>query len=114
MKYTKRPLTFEEQVDLLRSRGLIITDDAKAVTILENINYYRLSAYFPPFQTAKDVFDEGTTLEAILSLYEYDRRLQNLILEASAKIEISVRTQLAYHLAHSYGAIVHEEFFMAK
>ncbi len=103
MKYTKPPLTFQEQVELLRSRGLIITDDAKTITILQNINYYRLSAYFPPFQTEKDVFDEGTTLDAILCLYEYDRRLQNLILEASANIEISVRTQLAYHLAHNYG-----------
>lgn len=103
MKYTKPPLTFQEQVELLKSRGLIITDDAKTNTVLENINYYRLSAYFPPFQTKKDVFDEGTTLEVILSLYEFDMRLQNLILEASANIEIGVRTQLAYHLAHSYG-----------
>lgn len=103
MKYTKPPLTFQEQVELLKSRGLIITDDAKTITILQNINYYRLSAYFPPFQTEKDVFDKGTTLDAILCLYEYDRRLQNLILEASANIEISVRTQLAYYLAHNYG-----------
>ena len=103
MKYTKLPLTFREQVELLRNRGLIVRDGVKAVTILRNINYYRLSAYFPPFQTEKDAFDEGTTLEAILCLYEFDRRLQNIILEASASIEISVRTQLAYHLAHNYG-----------
>ncbi len=103
MKYTKPPLTFQEQVELLKSRGLIIRDKAETITILQNINYYRLSAYFPPFQTEKDIFKEGTTLDNVLCLYEYDRRLQNLILEAVAGIEISVRTQLAYHLAHNYG-----------
>jgi len=104
MKYTKLPLTFPEQVELLKSRGLIITDDAKTIEMLQNINYYRLSAYFPPFQIKKDTFNEGTTLEAILYLHEYDMRLQNLILEALANIEITIRTQLAYHLAHKYGA----------
>lgn len=103
MKYTKIPLTFQEQVELLRNRGLVIGDNVDAIAILKNINYYRLSAYFPPFQTQKDVFDEGTTLEDILYVYEFDRRLQNIIIEALANIEISIRTQLAYHLAHNYG-----------
>jgi len=103
MRYTKPPLTFQEQVELLKSRGLIIANDAEAIKVLQNINYYRLSAYFPPFQTEKDMFDQGTTLDAIFCLHEYDRKLQNLILEALANIEVSIRTQLAYHLGHKYG-----------
>jgi len=75
MKYQKPPLTFKEQCEILQSRGLIITDDSVAIEALQNINYYRLSAYFPPFQIQKDLFNPGTTLDDILSLYEFDRQL---------------------------------------
>ena len=78
------------------SRNLLVKDETEAAAILQNINYYRLSAYFPPFQTEKDVFDKGTTIESILSRYEFDRELQNLILDILANIEISVRTQLIW------------------
>ncbi len=104
MKYPKPPLTFRKQVELLESRGLNIPDDKIAIHVLEHINYYRLSAYFLPFQSKKDIFDDSTSLDDVLYLYEFDRRLQNLTLEALANIEISVRTKLAYYLGHQYGA----------
>ena len=37
---------------LLESRGLVISDEAKAVRYLESIGYYRLSAYMYPFLKA--------------------------------------------------------------
>jgi abortive infection bacteriophage resistance protein len=46
MKYQKPPLTFEQQLDLLMSRGLHINDKDFALACLRNISYYRLSAYF--------------------------------------------------------------------
>jgi len=104
MRYTKRPLTFHEQVELLRSRGLIVPDTKDAIHVLEHINYYRLSAYFVPFQSVRDVFEDGTTLEDILRVYEFDRRLGNLITEGLAIIEVSAKTQIAHHLALKYGA----------
>lgn len=42
---TKPFKTYEEQVALLKSRGLIISDEAEAKDILKRLNYYRLSAY---------------------------------------------------------------------
>ena len=33
----------------LKSRGLVISDEDKAVRYLESIGYYRLSAYMYPF-----------------------------------------------------------------
>ncbi len=103
MKYTKPPLPFNEQIKLLQSRCLIIKDAKKALHILEHINYYRLSAYCLPFQSTKDIFDEGTTFEDILYLYEFDRRLRNLLIEGLGRIEISAKTQIAYYLAMNYG-----------
>jgi len=48
MKFAKPPTTFQEQVDLLKSRGLIINDPNKALQNISRINYYRLSSYYTP------------------------------------------------------------------
>jgi abortive infection bacteriophage resistance protein len=103
MRYQEPPLTFQQQCEILRSRGLIIADEPAVINTLQNINYYRLSAYFSPFQTQKDAFNTGTTLDDILSLYEFDSRLSLLLAEAFARVEISIRTQIAYRLSHQYG-----------
>lgn len=114
MKYKKPPLTFQEQCVTLQSRGLVITSKSAAIDTLKNINYYRLSAYFSPFQIRKDVFDTGTTLDDIISLYEFDRRLCLLLTGLLAEIEISIRTQVAYQLGHQYGPfgyVDHRNFY---
>ena len=47
--FTKHYKTETDLVALLESRGLVISDEAKAVRYLESIGYYRLSAYMYPF-----------------------------------------------------------------
>ena len=46
--YSKTPKTFEEQVELLKNRGLIITNEIKAAKVLNYISYNRLSNYWYP------------------------------------------------------------------
>ncbi len=103
MEYTKPALTFEQQLDRLISRGLQVSDRSKALEVLEKISYYRLSAYFIPFQLEKDKFKNNITFEDICSLYEFDKKLRFLILEVLEIIEIAVRTELTYSLAHTLG-----------
>lgn len=109
MKYTKPPLTFEKQVKLLIKRGLSITNHQKAEDILKDINYYHLSAYFLPFQNNKDRFLPGTTLEQIMCIYEFDRKLRLLFMSAIEFIEISMRTKISYFIAHRYGPFAYSE-----
>jgi len=48
MSTGKLPKTYLEQLQILKNRGLGVTDEAGALHILEHHNYYRLSAYrFP-------------------------------------------------------------------
>ena len=103
MEYRKPPLTFQQQVELLKSRRLVVDDEAKALEFLQSVNYYQLSAYFLPFQSQKDVFDPGTRFDDIIRLHEFDARLRLLITEMLTWIEISARTQIAYRLSHRYG-----------
>ena len=115
--YTKPPLTIEQQLVLLKSRGLIINDENKAKNILNQINYYRMSAYCLPFESQRDYFKKDVEFEHIRGLYEFDRCLRFLIDEALEVIEISFRSKIAYALSHSYGPFAHEDikiFFINK
>jgi len=38
-------LTYGEQLDLLKRRGMLIEDEVEAAAILSRVNYYRLSGY---------------------------------------------------------------------
>ncbi|WP_460702921.1 hypothetical protein [Luteococcus sediminum] len=40
--------TYDEQVDLLLRRGMLIEDRAVAAKTLARVNYYRLSGYWYP------------------------------------------------------------------
>lgn len=107
MKYTKPPLTFDEQIALLKSRGLEIPDDAKAKHRLAHLNYYRLRAYWmelegPKRPNGEHSFPEGEDLEKAHTLYVFDRSLRLLVMDAIEQVEVSVRTQWAYHLANRH------------
>lgn len=100
--YTKHPLSFEDQVALLESRGLIVVNPEYARAKLSHINYYRLSAYFRFFQHDESHrFKTGTTFEAVVRLYYFDKKLRNIIFYAIEKIEVYLRTAYAYHTAMS-------------
>ena len=50
MQYAKPPLSTQEHIEQLQRQGLVIANEAKAAQYLNNIGYYRLSAYFIPFE----------------------------------------------------------------
>jgi len=100
--YKKKPLTYSEQIELLKSRGLSIPNEEKASRYLGEISYYRLSAYSLPFQKVKDQFDEGTTFENVLDLYLFDRELRLICFDCIERIEVAIRAQFIYSMAHKY------------
>jgi len=102
--YTKPALTFPRQLDLLISRGLVIPDRTAAEEVLSRISYYRFSAYCLPFKNRLDQFHAGTTWDTVMSLYEFDRQLRLLIMDALERVEVAIRTAITYTLAHAYGA----------
>ena len=112
MKYTKPAVTFTDQIQLLRDRGLIIENDELAERYLSNISYYRLRAYTYPYQNNKDadhLFKQGITFDDVIALYTFDRKLRLLVFDAIEKIEIAVRTQIIYQWALTTGSHWHLE-----
>ncbi len=108
MKYTKPPLTHAEQLDLLISRGLSITDRKQTEKLLNQVGYYRLSAYCIPFEIVRHQFKASTHINSIQQLYEFDRQLRFLLNEALEVLEIAFRSLIAHFLTQKYGPFAHE------
>lgn len=107
MQYSKPPLTYAQQAQLLIGRGLL----ANAATLenrLQSVNYYRLSGYLYPFRNPDDTFKPGTTLDQVWRRYTFDRRFRLLIMDPIERVEIAIRTQLVYEHAHKHGAFGYE------
>lgn len=101
--YSKPYLTYRQQTDLLLRRGMVIENPAHAEELLSKVGYYRLSAYWYPFRSPgvgalSDQFIHGTTFDQVLALYEMDRRLKLLVLEAIERVEIAMRVQVGHTL----------------
>lgn len=115
--YSKPSLTIEEQIEQLKRRGMVFKDESRAVDVLKRIQYTRLRPYWHPFELDRNThsFQDGTTFEQVLLIYEFDRKLRLLILEAIERFEIVLRTQWAYHLAVMHAPFgYHQRNFLYK
>lgn len=78
---------------------------------LKAVNYYRLTGYLHIFReteidhqgnrTKTNTYRNGTTLDLVWKYYLFDRRLRLLLLDAIERIEITLRTHIAYYWAKS-------------
>lgn len=105
VNYNKPPLQYSEQLEQLKQRGLIIEKEEKALHLLENISYYRLSGYWFPLLANKTThtFKSNTTFETAFNLYCFDRELRQLVLAETEKIEVAIRAKMSYVFSHKYG-----------
>lgn len=105
--------SFEEQLAILKGRGLQVDDDAAALNYLERLGYYRLSGYWYSFRQFEMTTDERGNLtgyersndfmekshfEDAVKLYVFDKKLRLLALDALERIEMSVRVDVAHLL----------------
>lgn len=114
----KNATTLNEQITLLRYRGMAV-DDRLARQWLSNISYYRLSGYSYPYRVIQptddpkkpvreDRFVQGTSFEEVAQLYEFDRKLRTLIHDAIERIEIALRTRIGEWIV-SHGPLAYQD-----
>jgi abortive infection bacteriophage resistance protein len=108
--YDRPYLSFAEQVDLLKQRGMTVSDDARAARHLERIGYYRLKSYWFPFRETRTVtapsgkpvdevledFRPGSDFRHAVDLYVFDKRLRLLLTDAIERIEVAIRVDVAH------------------
>lgn len=106
--YSKPYLPVTDQVALLQSRGMKISELGKASLCLERIGYYRLSGYWyswrevtppnPPTQpkpVVHDHFKRGAEFKHVIDLYVFDKKLRLLFLDGIERIEVGIRSEIA-------------------
>lgn len=97
-------------MEILKSRGLIIKDEERALSFLKNNNYYELINGYKDFfidknkteEEKKDVYRNDIAFEDIVSLYEFDFETRAIILKGILKIENIIKTKLAYYFSEKY------------
>lgn len=107
--------TYDEQIKLLKSRGLIIEDYEFALHALNTISYYDLiNRYQRYFMPDGEKFIDNTRIELLYSFSLFDKSIQSFILKYSMFIENIFKTKLAYTLAKDFGASESEYLSAAK
>jgi abortive infection bacteriophage resistance protein len=107
-QYNKKALTIDEQITLLKSRGLNFSDETHAKHYLNFISYYRFSGYTISFEVNNQngqrshTFKTATDLKDILKLYDFDRHLRILVMDAIERIEVAIRTQICLQMSTRY------------
>ena len=102
--FSKPALSYNDQIDLLKSRGMVIADEAKAEHLLAYTSYYRMSGYWHPLvdiPKENHQFKPGASFETAFQLYCFDRDLRKLVAGELEKVEIAVRAKMTYHLSHA-------------
>lgn len=105
--YNKPAKTYSEQLQLLKSRGLKINSETKALHLLEKLSYYRLSGYWYPLlkePKKAHVFKDDADFQTAFRLYRFDRDLRIFIMKELEKIEVAIKSQMIYQLSHYKGS----------
>lgn len=95
--------TIDEQLEILKSRGLIVKDESIAKEFLLYNNYYRISGYSLTLRE-NDIFHESTTFKNIIDIYNFDYEFRHIVLKYIEKIEIKFKSIYAYEFTKLYGA----------
>lgn len=118
MKKIKNPTTVDEQIALMRTRGMEV-NESLARQWLSSVSYYRLSGYWYSFRVLPepedpkepqrdDDFVPGTTFEEVVALYEFDRKMRTLIYDGIERIEVALRARIG-ELLIAKGALSYKD-----
>jgi abortive infection bacteriophage resistance protein len=109
---TKQFKTLAEQIEILRSKGLVINDEAYAKEVLLKENYLFLTGYRHVFYRSPidRRYIEGTTFEELYSLFVFDRNLRSIFFKNILIIENNLKSIVSYQLSKKYG--YKEKYYM--
>lgn len=103
-RYNQPQISVSDQIRLLKSEGLVFSDENKAQHILENVSLFRMKSYLMPLrQPHSRQFKEGASFEDAYALYKFDSSLRKMICSELEKIEVSIRTQLSLIMGDEAG-----------
>jgi abortive infection bacteriophage resistance protein len=97
--------TLDEQIQILKNKGLVITDIEKTKNVLLRENYFFISGYRHLFMRSRkdQMFIPGTTFEELYAMFVFDRRVRNIFFKNLLIIENNIKSLISYQLSKKYG-----------
>lgn len=107
----KEHKTFNQQLSILRNRGVVVPTNGKPKRFLEQENYYNVINGYKDLFLVKDsnnlpvepeLYQEGTHFNELKALFLFDRELRILLLKYLLIFENSIKTTVAYEFSKKY------------
>jgi len=97
--------SLDEQIAILRSKGIVINDELKTKEILLRENYFFLTGYrFLFMRSAEDRrFIAGTTFEELYAMFSFDRQLRNILFKNILVVENNLKSVLSHIVSKNHG-----------
>lgn len=98
-----------EQINKLKSRGLIIDDKSKVKKILQKENYYNIINGYKElfidyrYKGIDERYINGTKFDEIYNLYYFDRNLRGIFFKYILEVENNIKSVLASDFSKKYG-----------
>lgn len=104
--FDKPFLDYDDLINLMISRGILVFNRSFAKEALSSLSYYTLvNGYKDTFLSigGTDHFIDGTTFEELYSLYQIDSSINSILLKYILRIEHSLKSRVSYTVAESFG-----------
>ncbi len=97
--------TLDEQIEILKFKGLIISDEAFAKKVLLRENYFFINGYRQLlYKSPKEKnFIKGARFEELYNIFLFDRSFRNVIFKYLLVIENNIKSITSYQLSKKYG-----------
>ena len=100
--------TIDQQISILKSRGLLIQNEEAAKNNLRRYGYYEIINGYKDYflvgseDNEADVFKPNVTFEHIFALFTLDRNLRTQVMSALEIFESNLRQAVAYTISEKY------------
>lgn len=116
MRIPDKPFkNYEEQLDILWGRNLKYENKNNAIHILKQVPYYSLiNGYKKDFldversRDSDERYIEGTTIELLYTIYDFDSKLKNILFRYILGIETNIKGILTYFISENIGVFEDE------
>ena len=110
LKEQQAPLSVEEQIENLKSLGLIIEDESLAKSFLNDVSYFRfIKAYSLGLKPKNGNYHEGVTFNQIRELYLFNANMRQLLFPQIEHIEVNLRCRISNYFSLVYGVLGYKD-----
>ena len=97
--------SLDEQIEILKSKGLIVEDETTAKEILLRENYFFINGYRHLLMNsyADKTFVVGSTFRELYGIFLFDRSFRTILFKNLLIIENQLKSVISYQLSKKYG-----------